>query len=71
MKICEWRKVLDIIAKYSKSGEEDSLVFHPEHGIIYFNLTLDQIPYDSEDGKFLDNLGCHVENDMWACFVSM
>lgn len=71
MKISEWRKSLDIIARYSPKGENEAFIFEAEHDIIYSHLSAEEVPEDSEDGKALSELGWHMSSDadVWAKFT--
>ena len=67
MKISEWRKSLDIIAKHSPKGENEDFIFEAEHDIIYSHLMAEDIPEDSKEGKLLIKFGWRISDaDVWA-----
>ncbi len=70
--IRKFREILDIVAKYSSLGEEEWNMFTPEHDCIYLNITNENVPKDSEDGKRLKKLGCIYDFeglDCWGMFI--
>lgn len=69
MNISGFRKVFDIVAKHSPKGEDVWPLQAAEHDIVYFALTEEQVPEDSDDGKVLKELGCHLDYDCWAKYV--
>lgn len=70
MKLSDWIKSFEIFARYFPGGYKENYCFSAEHDIIFVHLTTDQIPVDSKDGKALDKLGWHIEDDVsWARYV--
>ena len=61
-----WVKIFQIVSKYNNDGDP---ITAAEHDIIYFNLTEEECPEDSEDGEALDKLRCHLEDGYWAIYV--
>ena len=66
-----FKEALDIVARHHKGGENAKCFTYAEHDIIYFELSLEDVPEDSEEGKRLDALGFHAstEFDCWAYFT--
>ena len=63
-----WRKVLDIIEKKSKNPEY-LVITSAGHDQIWINLSEEEVPEDSEDGKFLNDAGFFIDDEAWSCFV--
>lgn len=65
MNIKEWNVVFGILEKHGI----DWPFAGAEHDVLFIDLSTEEVPEDSEDGKILDELGLHVEEDYWAKFV--
>lgn len=53
---------LQILAKYLENGLQEKYFSGAEHDIIYFWVSREQLPEDSEDGKALFALGFKVDH---------
>lgn len=62
----QWIEIFIIIKKYNR---EESPIVGAEHDIVYLNLDADDVPEDSDDGKILDDYGCHIQDECWCRFV--
>ena len=51
---------LDIFAKYTANGQKESYFLGAEHDILYCWIS---VPKDSEDGRMLQMLGWHYEDE--------
>lgn len=61
---------LGILAKYMPKKEQQKFFVEAEHDEIFFNVDVDVLPEDSEDGRILVALGLHVsDGDCWAWFT--
>ena len=59
---------LKIMAPFYENGLETKFFMEAEHDIIYFHVSVEDIPEDSETGKRLQELGFHFDDgvDAWA-----
>ncbi len=64
----KFKKLLEIIERHNP--DEDPIIA-AEHDVIYLSLSLELVPYSSEDGKKLQRLGCSKcdNNEMWIKYV--
>ena len=68
MRVGDIRKVFDLLAAIVPNFEDKYI--DSDHDIIYFPVSSDDIPEDSELGRKLDEAGAHVSSDTnsWAMF---
>lgn len=73
-----WIEVWQIMMKHAKARPSAPEVTNPpdiyamtyaEHDIFYFPASAYEIAEDSEDGRRLIALGCHVEDETWAAYT--
>lgn len=62
-----WRKVLDLVEKHSDPNQ--AVISCAEHDQVWINLGVEEVPEDSEDGKFLDENNFFIDGDGWSCFT--
>ena len=64
----EWREVLDIIERHTAA---ESPIAAAEHGEIYINLSLADVPEKSIDGKRLTEIGFSPDDysESWRVYV--
>lgn len=60
---------LTILSGYLKDGMATTYFCGGEHDIIYFYVSLDDLPEDSDHGVELQRLGFHAEDDAWGYFT--
>lgn len=60
-----------ILSGYLKDGMATTYFCGGEHDVIYFYVSPDDLPEDSEHGKRLTALGFHADDDVdtWAYFT--
>lgn len=64
-------EALTILAPYYKNGFDEDYVLCAEHDMIYSQVSLDQVPYDSTDGQKLIELGWGADEngEVWTKYV--
>lgn len=69
MKISEMIESLNIFANYYDKGLDAAYFFEAEHDQIYMHVGPEHILPDSDDAKRLDELGWHVEMDVYTKYT--
>lgn len=59
---------LKIMAPFYKNGMDTEYFMEAEHDIVYFHVTAEQIPEESDSGKRLQELEFHYDDGVgvWA-----
>ncbi len=60
---------LTILSGYLKDGLASKYFCGGEHDIIYFYVSLEDLPEESPHGIELQRLGFHAEDDAWGYFT--